>query len=112
MKRTVEEQVQHEIAKRKRMSDISGKDVNLSKNLIDKSPSDTLIYTPAVARKETQINLEGTPPGFNSTRGRSSTFLSPNTFQRLNESMRTGKGEQNVINVTNADAINDTLSHL
>ena len=100
VKKMVEEQVKQEMEKRRRVDNTSG----MSKNLINKSPSDTLLFTPAVARNtDFKTNLAGTPL----------------PLQYTADSMRRdSRGEfpsfQHELNSKTADpeSINETLSKL
>ena len=72
VKKLVQEQVKQEMEKRTKLDKVSG---------MEKSPSDTLLYTPAVARKNDRWRLDGTPSfnhELNSSQIVDSTYKSQN----------------------------------
>ena len=102
VKEQVQQQVQKELDKRNKLNNTSGM------NSFNKSPSDTILYTPAVAvnRNQQNLTLNGSPIQNNQM---NSTMYSTNT-----KSNWTNNEKPSIASNTRVDpeAINDTLSQL
>ena len=101
VKELVAKQVKEEMEKRSKTdkSTVPGKELSFLPCKVNRSPSDAILYTPAVARKD-NLNLTGTPPPTNS---RLSNFLVGVSTDNKSEFSTNNRID---------DSINETLSQL
>ena len=105
----VHEQVRQEMERRNKLENVSGMEINSVNNLVGKSPSDTLIYTPAVNLNRDHL-LNGSPQTGNRI-GQNLDYTMSSI--RNDHDHNTQEKQRQLHNSTlNSEMINDTLSKL